>query len=224
MQTEGQTNQLTRVWDRAVRLWHWLTALGVLAMWWTAENHMMELHFTLGIVLTGGLVFRLIWGVLGSSTARFANFVKGPASVFAYLKKGPGTEEKAGHSPLGALSVLALILALSVQLITGLFATDTDGMNSGPLARFIDYDTSQAVAEFHEISFNILLGLIILHLAAILFYLIISRQNLIRPMVTGARRFRDPGMQEAGLKKPGPVNLALAALLGAACTAILFQI
>jgi len=91
-----------------------------------------------------------------------------------------------GHNPLGALSVIAILLALAAQVGLGLFATDTDGLESGPLSRYVSYEFSRAAGELHEDAFNILLLLIILHVAAIAFYLVVKRINLIGPMVTGS--------------------------------------
>ncbi|MEM5516220.1 cytochrome b/b6 domain-containing protein [Henriciella sp. AS95] len=178
------------VWDLAIRLWHWLIAALIPAMWYTAEEHMFGLHRTLGIVLVGLLAFRLVWGVIGSRTARFTALIRAPAAIagYAIYLLRPGYRPGVGHNPLGALSVIALMLALVAQTISGLFAVDTDGLNSGPLSRFVSFGFGRDAADFHEASFNILLALIALHLAAIAFYLLAKKTNLISPMVTGKAR------------------------------------
>lgn len=180
-----------RLWDLPTRLVHWALALLVAFSWWSAENGQMEWHRWSGYTVLGLLVFRLFWGFAGASTARFSSFVKGPAAIVAYARtlgrRAPS--ETAGHNPLGALSVVALLLALIAQVGFGLFAVDIDGLESGPLSRFVDFDTGRVFAELHETSFNILLALIGLHLAAVAYYLIYKRDNLIRPMVTGWRAF-----------------------------------
>ena len=140
--------------------------------------------------MLGLLVFRLYWGLAGPETARFSHFIKSPAVVFGYIPRLFSKDYRAafGHNPLGALSVVALLLAIIVQVGLGLFATDTDGLFAGPLNRHIDYDTAKDVTDFHEDVFNVLLALILLHLAAIAFYLVVKRINLIGPMLTGKRR------------------------------------
>jgi len=180
-----------RVWDLPTRLFHWLLVVLVALSWWSAETHRMELHRYAGYAVLGLLVFRGFWGFAGSSTARFSGFVKGPAATLAYVrtlsKRKPS--ESVGHNPLGALSVLALLAALICLVTFGLFAVDIDGLESGPLSQYVDFDTGRAFAELHETSFNVLLVLIALHLAALAFYLVYKRENLVRPMVLGWRTF-----------------------------------
>ena len=106
--------------------------------------------------------------MFGSSTARFASFVRGPGAVRGYLARATG--RGIGHTPLGALSVLALFAALAVQVGLGLFAEDEDGLYAGPLASLVSSDTSDKARDLHEPWFYVLLGLIVLHVAAILFY------------------------------------------------------
>lgn len=149
----------------------------------------MDWHRRSGLALLGVLAFRIFWGFAGPVTARFGSFVKGPRSVIAYARSLLGGAHRLtfGHNPLGALSVVAILLAMSVQIGLGLFALDTDGLESGPLARFITFEQAQTAGDLHEASFNILLALIVLHLAAVTFYLVVKRANLIVPMITGRR-------------------------------------
>lgn len=178
-----------KVWDAPTRLVHWLFALLVAFSWWTAEERHMQWHFWSGLAIAGLLVFRIYWGFAGPETARFARFLKGPGDILGYVARLFRTDYRAsfGHNPLGALSVIAILLALAAQVGLGLFATDTDGLESGPLSRYVSYEFSRAAGELHEDAFNILLLLIILHVAAIAFYLVGKRINLIGPMVTGSR-------------------------------------
>ena len=180
-----------RLWDLPVRLFHWSLAVLIALLWWSHENHDMDLHITLGLITLGLVVFRLLWGLVGSSTARFAGFIKGPGAIRRYLaglKSGTG-EHVIGHNPLGALSVIALLGAVAVQVGLGLFAQDHDALNSGPLNFFVSYDTAKEASELHEAMFNVILGLVVLHLAAILYYRFIKRDNLVGPMLTGRRVF-----------------------------------
>ncbi|MFT3723400.1 MAG: cytochrome b/b6 domain-containing protein [Hyphomonadaceae bacterium] len=182
-----------KVWDAPVRLVHWLFVFLVAFSWWTAEEGEMQWHFWSGLTIVGLLVFRIYWGFAGPETARFARFIKGPGHIIGYAGKLFRKDYRAsfGHNPLGALSVVAILLALAAQVALGLFATDTDGLESGPLSRYVSYELSRAAADLHEDAFDILLWLIVLHVAAIVFYLIVKRTNLIGPMITGNRRSGD---------------------------------
>ena len=181
------------VWDGALRLFHWTTVFLVAAMWWTAENGVMDWHKRMGITLLGLIAFRLAWGLLGPQTARFSSWRIGPAAILGYAKGlVSGAHKPAfGHNPMGTLSVIAILLALCVQVGTGLFSVDVDGLESGPLATLVSFEAGRQAAEIHETSFNILLALIGLHVAAVATYLVFFKDNLIRPMVTGRRAGED---------------------------------
>ena len=204
-----------RVWDLPTRLFHWLLVALVAFSWWSAENREMEWHLRSGMVLLGLIAFRLIWGMIGGSTARFGGFVHAPRRVLAYLR-GDNGHDAAGHNPLGGYSVLVMLVLLVAQVTTGLFATDVDGLESGPLSFLISFDLGRASAEVHEASFNLLLGVIAVHVLAILFYLVVRRRNLIRPMVTGrdtALAPATPALRPAGLPRfviAAGLSLALA--------------
>lgn len=172
-----------RIWDWPTRLFHWLLVALIGGLWWTAENDEIELHVTLGVVTTGLLLFRLIWGVIGSSTARFANFLKGPRGVISYLNGRAA--HAVGHNPIGGWSVAAMLAVLTVQVGLGLFAEDNDGLAWGPLSTLLDPDTVEWVTDLHEWLFNVILALMALHVAAILFYALFQRRNLVGPMITG---------------------------------------
>jgi cytochrome b len=183
----GETR--VRVWDGPVRIVHWLIALAVPAMWWTAGHDQLEWHRRLGYAVLGLLVFRLIWGLVGSSTARFSGFVRGPRALAAYagrLLRGE-TETVVGHNPMGGWSVAALIALLLGETGLGLFSVDVDGLESGPLSRLVGFDAGRLAAHWHHRLFDALLVLIGLHLAAIAFYALVKRDNLVRPMLTGWR-------------------------------------
>lgn len=173
------------VWDLPVRLFHWAIVILIPALWWTGEVHRHELHFLLGKIVLALILFRLIWGVIGSSTARFASFVKGPGAILAYLR---GTRPaEVGHNPLGALSVLVLLILIANVVGLGLFAGDEDGLESGPLAHLVSYESGRILAARHEQVFWILVGFIALHLAALLYYRFVKGDRLVAPMVTGTR-------------------------------------
>lgn len=176
-----------RLWDLPLRLFHWSLVVLLAALWWTAENDRTELHEKLGYVTLGLLVFRLYWGLFGSSTARFSQFVKGPRVIAEYLRgESPAS---VGHNPLGALSVLLLLGLMIVEVGIGLFTQDVDGIEAGSLAQYISYETADLAREWHEFLFNVILGVVALHVLAILFYLVVKRDNLVGPMITGRKRF-----------------------------------
>ena len=194
--TEGaaHTGVRVRIWDAPVRLVHWLMVSLIGASWWTAHAGKLDYHRDSGYALLGLLTFRIYWGFAGSSTARFANFVRGPRAIGAYLRRLPvrmGAHEPAvpGHNPLGALSVIALLSLLAAQILLGLFAVDVDGIESGPLSSHVSFDAGRYCAKLHGRNFNLLLALVVLHVAAVLFYLVYKRQNLISGMLHGRRAF-----------------------------------
>lgn len=172
------------IWDLPTRFFHWSIVLLIPFLWWSAEEGRMDLHIPAGIAMFGLLLFRLLWGLFGGSTARFAAFVKGPRALRDHFTGRAAPV--AGHSPLGALSVVAMLAVLAIQTGLGLLATDEDGLASGPLAHLVTYDLSEALTELHHDLFNILLALIALHLAAILLYIVVRRRNLTRAMLLGA--------------------------------------
>lgn len=184
----GHAPRRIRIWDAPIRIVHWAVALLVPWSWWTAHHDMMGRHLWSGYAVLGLLVFRLIWGFAGSGTARFAGFVRGPATVWNYARNLVAREEPpaaVGHNPLGGWAVVAMLAALAGQVCLGLFSTDEDGLESGPLANFVSYDTARAAAGVHHIMFYVILGLIALHLAAILVHHLFFRHNLVGPMITG---------------------------------------
>jgi cytochrome b len=176
------------VWDLPVRLVHWLLAGLIAFSWWSVHHHHTDWHIWSGCAILTLLIFRLLWGFVGSSTARFANFVRGPRPAADYVRsRWSGT----GHTPLGALSVVAIFLAAIVQVGLGLISQDEDGLYMGPLSRLVSSDTSDRARDLHELWFNVVLALIVLHVAAIIFYRFRGKR-LTKPMITG-RAVLDPG-------------------------------
>ncbi|MFK4873532.1 cytochrome b/b6 domain-containing protein [Novosphingobium sp. ZW T3_23] len=197
------------VWDLPTRLGHWIMVGLFVLSWWSAEQRMMDRHYLFGLSWVALLAFRLIWGLVGTNTSRFRNFVRSPAGVIAHLRQGH--EPPLGHSPLGAYNVIAMLLALTVQITSGLFATDVDGLDSGPLSFLLSFDQARLAAKIHAYSFNVLLGLIALHIAAIVFYLVFARRNLVGPMISG--RTRHAPRQGGKMVAAGPIRFAAAAAI-----------
>lgn len=174
----------TRVWDLPTRLFHWLFAAAVIGAIVTVKvgGTWMDWHPIFGVTALVLLTFRVIWGFTGSRYARFSSFVKGPKTVWHYVRH-PEERSSPGHSPLGGLSVVALLLVVAVQAGTGLFATD-DILTSGPLNQFVSSDTAALLTSIHKWNENVLFGLIGLHLVAIAIYALRGKQ-LVPPMITG---------------------------------------
>nr|MBF0683992.1 cytochrome b/b6 domain-containing protein [Pseudomonas sp.] len=179
-----------RVWDLPIRLFHWLLAACVLGSFVTVKvgGFWMDYHFLFGYAIVALLVFRLIWGLLGPRHARFTQFVRGPRAIYDYLRGR--TEHSVGHSPLGALSVIAMLASITVQAATGLFANDGI-MNEGPLAGEVSGAMSDRLTGIHQLNEPILLALIGLHIAAIVWYAVVRKRKLVGPMVTGDKKITD---------------------------------
>ncbi len=150
-------------------------------MWWTGKESLFQWHSKIGYVILSVVVTRLIWGFVGSHHARFVNFVRGWSATRAYIKAPANT---VGHNPLGALSVLALLGVLLVQGFSGLFSTD-DIASEGPLAYLVG-DLSYTMTALHGYSWTVLQGLILLHIAAVLFYQWSRKYPLLQAMLRGS--------------------------------------
>ena len=202
------------VWDLPVRLIHWSFVPLIAFSWWSAENGEIEWHIRSGLTILFLLLFRVLWGFLGSSTARFRSFVAGPRQVSAYLRD-PSGWRGIGHTPLGALSVVALLGLLLLQVAVGLPLSDEDGVVSGPLNRLVSFDVAEWAREVHEILFNVLLALITVHVAAIIYYRW-KGKHLVRAMLSG--RSVDYPQGTRGMVAAGPARLAICLAVAAGVT------
>ncbi len=173
-----------RIWDLPTRLFHWLLAISITGALITINlgGAWMDWHVRFGIASFVLLLFRVIWGLIGPRYARFSQFLCSPAKTLAYLRDSKGTRH-AGHNPLGAWSVIAMLSLFLFQSSTGLFAND-DVMTQGPLAQFVSNDTVALFTRLHRLSEYVLYALIVLHLGAIAFYSF-RGEGLVKPMVTG---------------------------------------
>ena len=212
--------QAVRVWDLPTRTFHWLLAACVLGSVVSAKigGNAMVWHFRLGYVVFTLLAFRILWGLVGGRWSRFASFIYAPATVVRYLRGQAGPDEHldVGHNPLGAFSVFALLALLAAQVGTGLFADD-DISNTGPLIKFVSGATSSLLTKWHK-NFGqwLIIALVLLHVGAIVFYLVRKQQNLVRPMLTGDKLLpaRVPASADHFASR------ALAFALVAACAAL----
>lgn len=199
-----------RIWDLPTRLFHWLLVVAVIGAIATEKAGRMDLHAGFGIAALALVAFRLAWGIFGARYARFSTFVTGPARIRDYLQ---GRWNGAGHNPLGALSVLALLGVTGLQALTGLFGND-DSTFYGPLYDLVSRETSDVLTRLHRLNINFLVVLVLLHVAAILWYLRARKQNLIRPMITGWTEQAPEGT--ASTNGGGPVALIVAILIALA--------
>ena len=203
-----------RLWDLPTRLFHWLLAVLVAAAFLTGltGGNWMVWHGRLGLAILGLLTFRLVWGLVGSTYARFIQFVPGPMTLLTYLRGG---WQGLGHNPLGALSVLTLLGLLLLQTVSGFFTNDDIAFN-GPLQDLVTKRTSDWLTGLHREAIWLLGTLIILHVAAVLFHTYMHKDNLITPMVTGMKQVTAPDARGA----TGGGWLALIAALAMAFLAI----
>lgn len=176
-----------RVWDLPTRVFHWALAACVVALVTTGQigGNAMAWHFRFGYAMLCLLLFRFMWGLVGGHWSRFAAFIYAPATLVRYLKGHGLPEHSIGHNPLGAWSVFALLGFLLAQVASGL-VSDDEIAAAGPFTKFVsDAAVRQATFYHTEVGKPVLLGLITLHVAAILFYLWKKRDNLLRPMLHG---------------------------------------
>ncbi len=173
-----------RVWDLPTRLFHWALAICIVLgiVFVKIGGNAIEWHAYCGYTALALILFRLIWGFVGSWHARFANFIPSPSKLIAFLRGQ--VDGGLGHNPLGALSVIALLLVVLIQALTGLFADD-DIFFQGPLAKYVSNSTVALLTSIHRFNQYLIFALVGLHLAAISYYYFVKRQNLVGPMVTG---------------------------------------
>jgi len=213
---DGASDGTTRIWDLPTRVFHWLLAAGVIAQIATGLGGAMEWHFRIGYALVALLLFRAVWGFVGGRWSRFAAFVYSPHALAEYLRGRAPDAHRIGHSPLGALSVFALLLLLAVQVATGL-VSDDEISTSGPLARFVSGGLVGAATHWHAVAGKwIVIALVSLHVLAVLFYVLVRRQRLVRPMITGDKLLVDARTEPS---RDDAASRLLAMAVFAACAA-----
>ena len=178
------------VWDIPVRLFHWSLATSILMSFITAQigGNAMEWHKRIGYFVIGLILFRVVWGFVGSYHARFKNFVYAPATVINYAKNlfKKDSAHYVGHNPMGGLSVVALIASVGLQTVTGLFSND-DILLEGPYASMVSKAFSDQMTRLHQLNSDLILILVGLHLSAIVFYAMFKKEQLIEAMLTGKK-------------------------------------
>ena len=189
---EAARPELVRVWDVPVRVFHWSIVTLVALSWVSAENGYMRVHLWSGLSLLTLLLFRITWGFVGSTTARFSNFARGPGRALAYLRamRRGDWQVHAGHNPAGGWMVMVLLAVLLLQAGTGLFANDGVHFN-GPLAARISSALSDRLTSLHGNIFNVIVLLVWMHIVAVMFYRYVRGENLIAAMISGKKPRRE---------------------------------
>jgi cytochrome b len=184
-------NEHIRVWDIPIRLFHWvlvaLVTCQFLIAWVFTEQ--IELHVILGYLTLALIVFRIFWGFIGTTYAQFKNFLVSPTSLVAYTKglfNQTSQSKSAGHNPIGGYSTIAIIVCILVQAFSGLFCDD-NVFTAGPLRRLVSDNVTSIFNQLHALNAKILVGLLCTHVLAIFWYLLVKRENLIKPMITGKK-------------------------------------
>ena len=190
-----------RVWDAPVRVFHWLMVLCFAGAWLTAESdRWLPVHLTLGYTMAGLVVFRLLWGVVGTRHARFSDFVRGPAAVLRYVQSllRGRPDHHAGHNPAGGWAILALLALAALTAVLG-WAT-------------LQHIGGHAMEEAHEAVAGLMLAVVAVHVGGVLLGSWLHRENLVRAMLTGRRR-GEPA-EDIGTGARTVAVLLLAAVLG----------
>ncbi|QXZ08920.1 cytochrome b/b6 domain-containing protein [Comamonas sp. Y33R10-2] len=182
-----------RIWDLPTRLFHWLLAVCIVALVVTAKlgGNAMNWHLILGQVVLALLIFRLLWGLVGGYWSRFGSFIPSPVALKRYVRGESTTQDRAGHNPLGALSVIAMLMVLIAQIASGLMSDDEIAF-SGPLTRFVSGELISQATNYHAHWGQYLIyGLIALHLLAVIGYSF-KGHKLVPAMVTGDKLLNEP--------------------------------
>jgi len=210
---------MVRVWDLPVRLFHWSLVLLVAFQFYSGNvgGNVMRWHMISGYTILALVIFRVGWGIAGSTTARFSHFFAGPRAALTFARRlwSHTPESFAGHNPVGGWMVLALLALLAVQAGSGLFAND-DISTEGPLAVLVSKATSDGMTAIHHVTQKLLLALIALHVLAVLYHWRVLKQNLIRAMFTGVKRLPAELAQEMSAVRFASSWRALGLLVAAA--------
>lgn len=211
-----------RVWDLPTRLFHWLLVLCVAGALITALTQVggIEWHARFGYAILALLLFRLVWGFAGGRWSRFASFVHAPRTVMGYLRGQAHPDHLVGHNPLGAGSVFAILLVLLAQVATGL-VNDDEIAFQGPLYGYVSSGVAELAHDYHQGWGQwLVIGLIVLHLLAILYYAVAKRQNLVGPLVGGDKELAAPTEPS----RDGAGSRTVALVVFAACAAFAWWI
>ncbi len=193
MQNTTSPPRIILVWDFPTRLFHWLLVIFVIISFVTGNigGNAMQYHSWSGFAILVLILFRLVWGFVGSRESRFVTFVKDPFAVVRYAMSllRRDSPHYLGHNPLGGWSIIAMLCALAVQATTGMFAND-DIATEGPLYEWVSKATSDGLTRIHRLNQEVIIALVSIHVLAVLFYFFYKRENLVKPMITGVKQWR----------------------------------
>ena len=207
-------NEQVRIWDIPLRLFHWALAALVTCQFLIAWvfTDAMDLHVTLGYLTLTLIVFRIFWGFIGTTYAQFKNFLVSPTSLVAYIRglfNRASQSKSAGHNPIGGYSTIAIIVCILAQGFSGLFCDD-DVFTAGPLRHLVSDNVTSIFNRVHALNAKILVGLLCTHVLAIFWHLLVKRENLIKPMITGKKIAIKDDKHMNWTEKPLAALLALA--------------
>lgn len=207
-----------KVWDLPVRVVHWALVTLITFSWWSGNEGGMTMtyHMWSGYAILTLLIFRIAWGFVGSTHARFKDFLYAPKALAGYARTLTGRRASvyAGHNPVGGLSAALMLLSMLVQAGTGLFSND-DILTEGPLYRYVTKATSDWLTTIHNYNFYVLLTLAGIHIAAIVFYWMYKRENLVSAMFTGNKRLpRELAVAQMRVESLGKALVLLAVSAG----------
>lgn len=210
-----------KVWDGWVRLFHWGVVACLVVSYVSAQIDAWQLHYLSGYTILALVIFRILWGLIGSESARFATFLRSPMVALRdlthFTRREPDTETT--HNPAGAWMVVVLLTMLLVQAVSGLFTNHDVGFTysaHGPLANSVAEATSERASLLHVTLIDLLLIAVALHVLAVFAYALVKRQDLVRPMLTGVKWLPDSVAARAPRQASALLGLALLVASGAA--------
>jgi cytochrome b len=202
-----------QVWDLPTRLFHWILVLSIGFLIFSGKTgNLFDWHQTAGIIVLALLLYRLVWGVFGSTTSRFSDFIYSPSKIIAYAKNilSRKADTHAGHNPVGGMMVIVMLGLLLFQGVTGLFSTD-DVLVEGKLYGLVDEGTAEWMTSLHHQSSELLIPVLILHILAIIFYRVYKKSNLTKAMITGSAEFEEKPAKSI-IMKPAVIGVVLLAV------------
>ena len=224
MTTTSPATTTTRVWDLPTRLFHWLLVLCFISAFVTVKigGNAMVWHQRCGYAIGALLLFRLLWGVVGGYWSRFGQLALSPGRVLGYVSGKADARDDVGHSPTGAWAVLAMLVFLALQVLSGMMSDDEIAF-AGPLSRFVSGATASQATSYHaHIGQWVLLALIGLHMAAIVFYIVRLKKTIVAPMIGGDKALPAALAQRASQDTAGTRLLAL--VLAAICAGLMWWV
>ena len=195
----GENRVAVKVWDLPVRLFHWIITVLFVFQLVTGKigGELMPWHKLSGYTILTLVVFRILWGFAGSTHARFASFMAGPRATWRFAVRlfSRQAVPQLGHNPLGGWSVMAMVVTLAVQGVSGLFANDGVA-HEGPLSPLVSIDVSNFMTEIHDQNLKLVAVLVAIHVLAVIFHLVVKKDELVVPMFTGVKHVPEELLRE----------------------------